>query len=174
MMHIDVKNLFFYLPCSFKLKDQQENLTDEIFSLMQPFQQLDDAALGKIRTEGWRSLQLNTQVSRIDYVGDKGNLWGDYDLSILAKKLNWPDETLQKSLQARFEIDHNLQIKLMLCHKDPTYTFTGREPVLSERDIRKELKERIKGIANPLGGDLLEFDIGVNARRYFIGIRNSF
>src|SRR5262249_26006257 len=46
----DIRNLFFFLPCSFWLKNQGEQLTDLIFMVHERYQVLDGSGLGKLRS----------------------------------------------------------------------------------------------------------------------------
>ena len=49
LIAFDIRNLFFFLPCSFYLKDLNENLLDKIFEVNERMIQLDDSEMGKVR-----------------------------------------------------------------------------------------------------------------------------
>ena len=81
-VHFDVDNLFFSLPCSFRLKDSNNELADEVFTWNQPFNQLDESPYGKARSQPeWiEHIQRSTRVFRVDYATDDGKYWGTFDL----------------------------------------------------------------------------------------------
>jgi hypothetical protein len=169
LIAFDIRNLFFFLPCSFYLKDLNENLLDKIFEVNERMIQLDDTDLGKVRSRDpeWLQPQVVTRIYRVDYQGDAGSNWGNYYLDNLARDLKLKPERLQEELRVRYEIDHELNIKMLLCKGEPKYSFTGREVWLSEHDVRPALRDALKKSGrphqvDPLQGDELLFDVGIN------------
>src|SRR5262249_49585483 len=113
-VHFDVDNLFFSLPCSFRLKDSNNELADEIFTWNQPFTQLDESSFGKARShpEWIEHIQRSTRVFRVDYATDDGKYWGTFDLGDLAEEVGIPVDELQRQLEVSFEISSELDILL--------------------------------------------------------------
>jgi hypothetical protein len=113
-VHFDVDNLFFSLPCSFRLKDSNNELADEVFTWNQPFTQLDESHYGKARSQPeWiEHIQRSTRVFRVDYATDDGKYWGTFDLGDLADEAGIPVDDLQRQLEVSFEINSELDITL--------------------------------------------------------------
>jgi hypothetical protein len=113
-VHFDVDNLFFSLPCSFRLKDSNNELADEVFTWNQPFTQRDDSPYGKARSQPeWiEHIQRSSRVFRVDYATDDGKYWGTFDLGDLAEQVGLPVEELQRQLEVSFEINSELDITL--------------------------------------------------------------
>jgi hypothetical protein len=113
-VHFDVDNLFFSLPCSFRLKDSNNELADEVFTWNQPFIQLDESHHGKARSQPeWiEHIQRSTRVFRVDYATDDGKYWGTFDLGDLADEAGIPVDDLQRQLEVSFEINSELDIVL--------------------------------------------------------------
>jgi hypothetical protein len=113
-VHFDVDNLFFSLPCSFRLKDSNNELADEVFTWNQPFTQLDESPYGKARSQPeWiEHIQRSTRVFRVDYATDDGKYWGTFDLGDLAEEVGIPVDELQRQVEVSFEINSELDITL--------------------------------------------------------------
>jgi hypothetical protein len=122
-VHFDVDNLFFSLPCSFRLKDSNNELADEVFTWNQPFLQLDESPYGKARSQPeWiEHIQRSSRVFRVDYATDDGKYWGTFDLGDLAEEAGIPVDDLQRQLEVSFEIDSELDITLRFRRQKTAY-----------------------------------------------------
>ncbi|MEA5581667.1 molecular chaperone [Nodularia harveyana UHCC-0300] len=119
-LEIDVKNLFYYLPCNFKRKTQSNELLS-IFKAGQELYQitpLETAA--KVRTE-WQGIQLTNIIYRQDYEEGDLRLWGSFDGKNLMKKLGMQEAEFLKKIKVQFEIDQTLQFSVLLCQGNPHY-----------------------------------------------------
>lgn len=164
----DIRNLFFFLPCSFWLKDQAEQLTVKIFTVNERFRMIDGSSMGKIRSSDWTAPQPITRVYRIDYDGDPGINWGNYPLDSLARTLGRSPQELQEDLRIHFEVDHETLIKILFCKQGlPKYTFNDRAVVVGQANVRPKLLQAMTFAAKPATGDPLQgrelrFDIAID------------
>jgi hypothetical protein len=153
-MHINIQNLFYFLPCSFYLHDQSNRLIDQVFSAHDRLRQLDDTPYGKIRSPHWRPPQPRGDIHRVDYEGDPGRHWGTLNLGSLARQLDRDVEELAEKLRARYEITHDLQVQVLLCNGDkPSYA-------LPDANERVNILEKLDDLQTLQ--DKLEFDVVVN------------
>ena len=119
-LYIDVKNLFYFLPCSFKREVIGGNL-DPIFQAGQELYQLKaDDAMAKFRSS-WQGMQLTNNVIRQDFENIKPQLWGSYNGDALRKKLEMSEEDFKNYIKVQFEINQKLDIDLLLCRGNPHY-----------------------------------------------------
>jgi hypothetical protein len=84
-LDIDVKNLFYFLPCAFRLKTSDTKELPEIFQAGEKLQQFDfdgHESLLKLRTKTWRGIQLTTTIYRQDYKNGELMLWGNFNAPI--------------------------------------------------------------------------------------------
>jgi hypothetical protein len=165
----DIRNLFFFLPCSFATKEQDEQLSQEpLFVVNERFRMLDGSSMGKILSEGWRAPQPTTRVYRVDYKGDPGVNWGNYHLDLLAQGVDRSLDEVLDELRIRFEVNHETLVTVLLCrHGEPKYTFDDRARKVGEADIRPKLVEALRAsgttaAGDPLQGNDLRFDIAVD------------
>ncbi|QFS52319.1 molecular chaperone [Nostoc sphaeroides] len=125
-LRIDVKNLFYYLPCNFKRKTQTSDEFLDVFKAGQELYQISpNDRVAKVRNE-WSGIQLTNILYREDYEGAQPQLWGSFDGNNLFKKLKESESTLneqtfEKIIQIQFEIDSTLNIEILLCRKKPHY-----------------------------------------------------
>jgi hypothetical protein len=125
-LRIDVKNLFYYLPCNFKRKTQTSEEFLDIFQAGQELYQISpNDRVVKVRNE-WSGIQLSNIIYREDYEGAQPQLWGSYDGNNLLEKLKesepaLKEEIFEKRIKIQFEIDSTLNIKILLCRKEPHY-----------------------------------------------------
>ena len=119
-LEIDVKNLFYYLPCNFKRKTQS-NEPLAIFSAGQELYQLAPLdTVAKVRTP-WQGIQLTNIIHRQDYENGTFRLWGSFDGKILMDKLAMEEQEFLKKIKVQFEIDQALQFSVLLCRGNPHY-----------------------------------------------------
>ncbi len=128
-LEIDVKNLFYYLPCNFKRKTQTQDLL-LIFKAGQELYQISPRdTVAKIRTQ-WLGIQLSNIIYRQDYDRGDVRLWGNFDGNKLWQELQKSEPNLNEStfldqIKIQFEIDSALQIHVLLCRGNPYYLING-------------------------------------------------
>jgi hypothetical protein len=128
-LYIDVKNLFYFLPCSFKREVIGGNL-DPIFQAGQELYQLQaNDAMAKYRSN-WQGMQLTNNVIRQDFENIKPQLWGSYNGDALRKKLDMSEEDFKNLIKIQFEINQKLDIDLLLCQGHPHYVIPVNIPCL--------------------------------------------
>jgi hypothetical protein len=133
-LYIDVKNLFYFLPCSFKREVIGGNL-DPIFHAGQELYQLKaDDAMAKYRTS-WQGMQLTNNIIRQDFENIKPQLWGSYNGDALRKKLEMSEEDFKSSIKVQFEINQKLDIDLLLCRGNPHYLIPVNIPCLDAAKV---------------------------------------
>ena len=154
-LHIDVKNLFYFLPCSFKLKTQDQELLP-LFEAGDPLHQLDLTPIAKIRSDWREGLQLTSTVYRQDYENGALMLWGNFDGNKLAGQLNMTRDQLKKQIQVQFEVDQEFKFQLLLCQGSPHYWIATDIPHL---DVRKAI-----GGQAVIAEDQLSCDIAVHVQ----------
>ncbi|MDF2387050.1 virulence factor SrfB [Nostoc ellipsosporum NOK] len=119
-LEIDVKNLFYYLPCNFKRKTQSNDLLT-IFKAGQELYQLAYwENVAKVRTQ-WQGIQLINIIYRQDYEDGDLRLWGSFDGKNLMEKLGMEEVEFLKKIKVQFEIDQTLQFSVLLCQGNPHY-----------------------------------------------------
>jgi molecular chaperone DnaK (HSP70) len=119
-LEIDVKNLFYYLPCNFKRKTQSNDLLT-IFKAGQELYQLAPwENVAKVRT-GWQGIQLTNIIYRQDYEDGDLRLWGSFDGKNLMNQLGIQEAEFLKKIKIQFEIDQTLEFSVLLCQGYPHY-----------------------------------------------------
>ncbi|ODG96374.1 molecular chaperone [Nostoc sp. KVJ20] len=119
-LEIDVKNLFYYLPCNFKRKTQSNDLLT-IFKAGQELYQLAPwETVAKVRT-AWQGIQLTNIIYRQDYEDGDLRLWGSFDGKNLMNKLGMQEAEFLKKIKIQFEIDQTLEFNVLLCQGNPHY-----------------------------------------------------
>ncbi|HLO84925.1 MAG TPA: molecular chaperone [Nostocaceae cyanobacterium] len=119
-LEIDVKNLFYYLPCNFKRKTQSNELLP-VFNAGQELYQLAPwENVAKVRTH-WQGIQLTNIIYRQDYEDGDLRLWGSFDGKILMEQLGMEEPEFLKKIKVQFEIDQTLQFNVLLCQGNPHY-----------------------------------------------------
>jgi hypothetical protein len=132
---IDVKNLFYYLPCNFKRYTQSNELLD-IFKAGQELYQLSPTdTVAKLRTDQWKGIQLSNIIYRQDYEGGQLQLWGIFNGNNLWDYLKQSESQMlsekffRETINVQFEIDSTLlYISVLLCRKQPHYLIDEHEP----------------------------------------------
>ncbi|MCF2145349.1 molecular chaperone [Desmonostoc muscorum LEGE 12446] len=119
-LEIDVKNLFYYLPCNFKRKTQSNDLLT-IFKAGQELYQLASwESVAKVRTP-WQGIQLTNIIYRQDYEEGDLRLWGSFDGKNLMNQLGMEEGEFLKKIKVQFEIDQTLEFSVLLCQGNPHY-----------------------------------------------------
>ncbi len=130
-LEIDVKNLFYNLPCNFKRKTQTQDLL-LIFKAGQELYQISPRdTVAKTRTQ-WLGIQLSNIIYRQDYERGEPRLWGDFKGEKLWKELQKSDPNLNEAtfldqIKIQFEIDSELQINVLLCRGNPYYLINSAD-----------------------------------------------
>ncbi|MEA5513342.1 molecular chaperone [Nodularia sp. UHCC 0506] len=119
-LEIDVKNLFYYLPCNFKRKTQSNELLPIFKAGQELYQITPSETAAKVRTE-WQGIQLTNIIYRQDYEEGDLRLWGSFDGKNLMKKLGMQEAEFLKKIKVQFEIDQTLQFNVLLCQGNPHY-----------------------------------------------------
>ncbi|MBW4633728.1 MAG: molecular chaperone [Iphinoe sp. HA4291-MV1] len=128
-LYIDVKNLFYFLPCSFK-REVIGGALDPIFLAGQELYQLKvDDAMAKFRSS-WQGVQLTNNIIRQDFENIKPQLWGSYNGDALRNKLKMTVEDFQSYIKVQFEINQKLDIDLLFCRGNPHYLIPVNIPCL--------------------------------------------
>ncbi|BDI15609.1 hypothetical protein ANSO36C_14110 [Nostoc cf. commune SO-36] len=165
-LEIDVKNLFYYLPCNFKRKTQSNDLLT-IFKAGQELYQLAPwESVAKVRTT-WQGIQLTNIIYRQDYEDGDLRLWGSFDGKNLMNKLGMQEAEFLKKIKVQFEIDQTLEFSVLLCQGNPHYLIDipgiDLESVVSEKsslfaDGKLDWNIAVEGFNK----DLNDGDIAIN------------
>ncbi len=128
-LYIDVKNLFYFLPCSFNLKAQDSDIT--IFKAGQELYQIDqNESVAKVRSSQWYGAQLSIIIYRQDFEGRTPQLWGSFNGKALADRLGMNDFDFRNQIKVQFEIDYKLQLQLLFCRENPHYFIAADIPTI--------------------------------------------
>lgn len=128
-LYIDVKNLFYFLPCAFA-REVIGAIPEPIFVAGQELYQLKpDDGVAKYRS-AWQGMQLTNNIIRQDFENIKPQLWGSYNGDALRKQLNISEEEFKNHIKVQFEIDQKLEIDLLLCRGNPHYYIASHLPQL--------------------------------------------
>ncbi|MEH1964057.1 MAG: molecular chaperone [Nostoc sp.] len=119
-LEIDVKNLFYYLPCNFKRKTQSNDLLTIFKAGQELYQLAPGETVAKVRTH-WQGIQLTNIIYRQDYEDGDLRLWGSFDGKNLMKKLGIEEAEFLKKIKVQFEIDQTLEFSVLLCQGNPHY-----------------------------------------------------
>ncbi|WP_017714819.1 virulence factor SrfB [Kamptonema formosum] len=148
-LYIDVKNLFYYLPCSFILETIGAGET--IFHAGQELYQLAPGdAVAKVRSP-WRGASLSSIIKRQDYKDMTPQLWGSFNGKALAERLGMNEFEFRDQIKIQFEIDHKLGFSLLLCRGNPHYFMAAGAPSL---DMKKALGPAAVIVDDKLAGDI--------------------
>jgi hypothetical protein len=110
----EVANLFWFLPCSFRL-DQQGSPT--IFKNGQHLYRLDQDPVGKARSEP-RGAPLLVTVYRQDYPEARQIPWNSFGGRELAETLELEPEAFREQMRMQYEVDHRLLMRVYLWQDD--------------------------------------------------------
>ena len=163
-LFIDVKNLFYFLPCNFKLKTLDQDNLITLFEAGTTLRKLDSEEAIKARTKWQEGSQLGTYVYREDYENSELRNWGNFSGQALADALGI-NRIAFGDIKVQFEIDQKLQIKLLLCKSNPHYLIAKSLPYLSVKFSADNFKWKIavENHQNNLKKNTLkEGDIAVN------------
>ena len=128
-LYIDVKNLSYYLPCSF-VREVLGSAPKPIFKTGDPLYQLKaDDGMAKRRSD-WQGIQLTNNVKRKDFENITSQLWGSYNGDALRKELKMNEDDFKNKIKVQFEIDQKLDIYLLLCRGNPHYLIPLNTPCL--------------------------------------------
>ncbi|BBD64222.1 hypothetical protein NIES4072_21160 [Nostoc commune NIES-4072] len=135
-LEIDVKNLFYYLPCNFKRKTQSNDLLTIFKAGQELYQLAPSETVAKVRT-AWQGIQLTNIIYRQDYEDGDLRLWGSFDGKNLMNKLGMQEAEFLRKIKVQFEIDQTLEFSVLLCQGNPHYLIDipgiDLESVVSEK-----------------------------------------
>ena len=145
-LDIDVKNLFYFLPCSFKLKTQGER-DRLIFRNGRELRQLSDRdSIAKTRSD-WEGVPLTITIYRQDFDGANPMLWAAYNINRLVRELGMEEDEFKAKIKVQFEIDQKLQFKLLFCQENPHCLISASCESL---DLKKAIADASPELANQL------------------------
>jgi len=113
---LDIRNLFFFLPSSFKLGTQNGAFGQTLFEMHEQFRHHDFTNIGCLRTD-WRVAPNDeTLIYRTEgeNLNASGRLWGQLLLKDLADPLGLDIAKLRDGLQIRYEVTHELDLFALL------------------------------------------------------------
>ncbi len=126
-LYIDVKNLFYFLPCSFT-REVIGASPEPIFHAGQELYQLEAVdGVAKFRS-GWQGMQLTNNIIRQDFENIKPQLWGSFNGDALRKTLAMSEDAFKNQIKVQFEINQKLEIDLLLCRGTPHYFISKNIP----------------------------------------------
>ncbi|MEA5602999.1 molecular chaperone [Nostoc sp. UHCC 0252] len=165
-LEIDVKNLFYYLPCNFKRKTQSNDLLTIFKAGQELYQLAPSESVAKVRT-AWQGIQLTNIIYRQDYEDGDLRLWGSFDGKNLMNKLGMQEAEFLKKIKVQFEIDQTLEFNVLLCQGNPHYLIDipgiDLESVVSETSpLFADGKLNWNIAVEGLNKDLNDGDIAVN------------
>lgn len=132
-LYIDIKNLFYFLPCSFERK--VDSGTETLFSVGQHLRQLEPNSLtAKLRSD-WKPILPTNDIYRHDFVGRPIQLWGSYMIDTLSKQLNMTQDEMIQEIKVQFEINQKLDFDLLLCRGMPHYLIDSELLSLNLADV---------------------------------------
>ena len=135
-LYIDVKNLLYFLPCSFELGTQDRPL--RIFKAGQQLYQLASGdRVAKVRSDRWYGAQLLISIYRKDFEDKTPQLWGSFKGDALAAKLRMSGREFNEKINVQFEIDQELNISLLFCQGKPQYAIPEELPSLDATEAIK-------------------------------------
>lgn len=106
-----VKNLFWFLPSSFRLPTGEKEL--KIFATGQKLYQLDAEPAGKVRSSVYGAMDQITVV-RKDYEEAKPIPWMSIEGDKLAVEIGMTRDTFRRKMVMQFEVDHRLLMRAFL------------------------------------------------------------
>ncbi len=127
-LHFDIRNLFFYLPCSF-VREVVGGF-ETIFQAGDPMYQLDEESIGKVRSP-WTQPTLTTGVHRQDFPLGSKIKWGSFSAGELLKFLGVTETRFINDYKLQFEVNQRLQFQLLLCKGMPHFQISDKLPSLS-------------------------------------------
>lgn len=151
-LFIQVRNLLYNLPCSFKRIVNGNSET--IFKPRQPLHQLESDGIAKARSE-WLAVQPTITIERQDFDKQRPYFWAEFIFELLAK-----DKTLEvysemfdycAPFKVQFEINQALEIGILLCRGIPHYIIPRDDNCLSAKKKISEylLKHQVMELTLP-------------------------
>jgi len=156
-LYIDVKNLSYFLPCTF-IREVIGEQPDTIFDVNQQLYQIAPGdSMAKYRSK-WLGMQLTNNIQRQDFEGMTPQFWGNYNGDALTKTLDLNESDFRDRIKVQFEINQKLEISLLLCNGTPHCLI---DPNLPHLDAAKEMKQEAV-IVDDDGKKKVVCDIAVN------------
>ena len=95
--------------------------------------------MARVRSKESYGAQLSILIYRKDFEDKEEQFWGSYDAQELATKLKMTGEEFNRNIKVEFEIDQELNIKLLFCKGKPHYLIS-----LPDNDFSLNAAEIIK------------------------------
>jgi hypothetical protein len=113
---LDIRNLFFFLPSSFKLGTQNGGFGQTLFEMHEQFRHHDFTNIGCLRTDWKVAPNDETLIYRTEgeNLNASGRLWGQLLLKDLADPLRLDIAKLRDGMQIRYEVTHELDLFALL------------------------------------------------------------
>ena len=117
--YFNVKNLYYFLPCSFLVI---QGTTQEIlFDAGTELKQIDPAkAFGAARSN-WLPSTLAISIQRRDHDDGSSRNWGYFTAVSFCEKLGISELEWQEHIKFQLEVNHQLQFRLFLCRGQAHY-----------------------------------------------------
>ncbi len=128
-LYIDVKNLFYFLPCSFTREVIGASPEPVFYAGQELYQLKAGDGVAKFRSS-WQGMQLTNNIIRQDFENIKPQLWGSYNGDALRKQLDMGEDDFKNQIKVQFEINQKLEIDLLLCRGIPHYFIAASIPYI--------------------------------------------
>ncbi len=128
-LYIDVKNLFYFLPCSFTREVIGASPEPVFYAGQELYQLKAGDGVAKFRS-AWQGMQLTNNIIRQDFENIKPQLWGSYNGDALRKQLDMGEDDFKNQIKVQFEINQKLEIDLLLCRGIPHYFIAASIPYI--------------------------------------------
>ena len=160
MLYFDINNLFSYLPCSFTLRIAGGRPFKVLSSGAELFE-IDNETnqRGKTRSD-WLGAILTASLFRMDIEGAgqaEGIFWGTFDGQEFVDNpsLGITVNEWQDRVKMQFEVDHRLQVNVLLCRfeegqKEPHRLMSEQDPRSNLNEVLHRLTSRTTPAAQPV------------------------
>ena len=162
-LYIDVKNLFYSLPCSFLLTTQGGEQPLTIFQNRQELSQIDgNSLLAKARSQRL-GVPLSIFVQRQDFKAMRRQLWGSFDCQTLALQLKMSEFEFRSQITAQFEVDQKLEFSLLFCRNNPYRFISTKIPSIDLKSAisKNSSEEKTQAVFDDNGQLLCNIAINV-------------
>lgn len=127
---LNIKNLFFYLPSTFKKKDG-----DVMFQMQDEFKQFGFENTGRIRTSAFDLARETTDIMRQDC-----GFWGQLNVTEIADMAKC---SIEHGIYVQYEIDHNLEVQALLLYPDENERVTQPYYLLNSPSAPVQFQNRV-------------------------------
>lgn len=161
IVYFDINNLFSYLPTTFSIRlpdSQPKRIFEAGRELFEIYGDDSDQQRGCARTE-WGGAAIQVNFDRTDYTNGFHQAWGYFSAQELANQLGMSDRQWQESIRYQYEIDHRLNITILMFRQDnnitkPIYRLSGKESALDLVTALPKIAERLSSTAPKVAASL--------------------